>query len=135
MINMAKKTTDDISRMPAVPDLFYRSQWKGWDDFLGTMYPYDWEIVEIIKFNYNGLGDAIALCDGRTTYVHPAVLNVILFGDHHGGIHYETVATDGDRVILRRSKFAKESPVVAAVKPKKKTKKSTKNVRTKKNKK
>ena len=57
MINMAKKVVDDISRLPAVPDLFYRTEWKGWDDFLGTMYPYDWEIVEIIKFNYNGLGD------------------------------------------------------------------------------
>jgi len=128
MINMAKKVVDDISKMPAVPDLFYRSEWKGWDEFLGTMYPYDWEIIEIIKFNYNGLGDAIALCDGRTTFVHITDLNTILFGSHHGGIHYDTVATDGERIILRRSQSAKDSPVVA---PKKKTKKSSKNVRSK----
>jgi hypothetical protein len=134
MINMAKKTTDDISRMPAVPDLFYRSQWKGWDDFLGTMYPYDWEIVEIIKFNYNGLGDAIALCDGRTTYVHLVDLNALLFGSQHGGSHYDTVATEGDRIIMRKSSFARNSPVVAE-KPKKKTKRKTKNVRKTKNKK
>ena len=129
MINMAKKEVNDMSKMPAIPDLFYRSEWKGWDDLsLGTMYPYDWEIIEIIKFNYNGLGDAIALCDGRTTFVHITDLNTILFGSHHGGIHYDTVATDGERVILRRSQSAKDSPVVASTK---KTKKRSKNVRKK----
>ena len=125
---MAKKEVNDMSKMPAIPDLFYRSEWKGWDDFLGTMYPYDWEIVEIIKFNYNGLGDAIAPCDGRTTYVHLVDLNALLFGSHHGGIHYDTVATDGERVILRRSQSAKDSPIVA---PTKKTKKRSKNVQKK----
>jgi hypothetical protein len=126
MINMTKKVIDDISKMPAVPDLFYRSEWKGWDDFLGTMYPYDWEIIEIIRFNYNGLGDAIALCDGRTTFVHITDLNAILFGSQHGGVHYDVVATDGERIILRQSSSAKESPVVA---PSPKKKKSSKNVR------
>ena len=87
-----------------------------------------WEIIEIIKFNYNGLGDAIALCDGRTTFVHITDLNTILFGSHHGGIHYDTVATDGERVILRRSQSAKDSPIVA---PTKKTKKRSKNVQKK----
>jgi len=130
MVNMVRKEVDDISKMPAIPDLFYRSQWKGWDDFLGTMYPYDWEIVEIIKFNYNGFGDAIALCDGRTTFVHIVDLNAMLFGSQHGGFHYDTVATDDHRIILRRSKTARESPIQSTI-PKKKTKKRVKNVRKK----
>jgi len=123
-----------MKNMPAIPDLFYRSEWKGWDDFLNTMYPYDWELIEIIKFNYNGLGDAIALCDGQTTYMHLTDLNAILFGSQQGGIHYDAVATQGSRIILRRSIQARESPVVSSkAKPKaKKTKKSSKNVRKKK---
>ena len=131
MINMV--STKDI---PAVPDLFYRSQWKGWDDFLNSAYPYDWELIEIIKLNYNGMGDAIALCDRRLTYIHLVDLNVILFGSQHGAIHYETVATDESRIILRRSNESKTSPVTSVTKPKTskvkaKSKKSSKNVRKK----
>ena len=118
--------------MPAVPDLFYRTEWKGWDDFLNTQYPYDWEVVEIIKFNYDDLGSALALCDGRMTYIHLVDLNNILFGNQYGNIHYDTVAVTKDRIVLRQSVQAKES-LVTAPKPKpKKTKKSTKNVRKKK---
>ena len=130
-----------MKNMPAIPDLFYRTEWKGWDDFLNTMYPYDWELIEIINFNYNGLGDAIALCDGRTTYMHLADLNAILFGSQHGSVHYDVIATDRDRVVLRRSKQSKESPVTnKKVAPKKKakvkakSKKSSKNVRKQKRK-
>ena len=60
--------------------------------------------------------------------------DAILFGSQHGGAHYDTVATDGERVILRKSEFARNSPVVAE-KPKKKTERKTKNVRKTKNKK
>ena len=122
----------DMKDMPAVPDLFYRTEWKGWDDFLNTQYPYDWELIEIIKFNYDDLGGAIALCDGRMTYIHLVDLNNILFGNQYGNIHYDTVAVDQNRVVLRQSIEAKKSLVTAPkVKPKK-TKKSPKNVRKKK---
>jgi hypothetical protein len=132
MINMAT-----IKDLPAIPDLFYRTEWKGWDTFLNTMYPYDWELIEIINFNYNGLGDAIALCDGRTTFMHLVDLNAVLFGSQHGHVHYDVIATDRDRVVLRRSKQSKESPVtnqniVTKKKVKAKSKKSSKNVRKKK---
>ena len=120
--------------MPAVPDLFYRTEWKGWDDFLNTQYPYDWELIEIVKFNYDGLGGAMALCDGRMTYIHLVDLNNILFGNQYGNIHYDTVAVDQNRVVLRQSIEAKKSLVTAPkVKPKK-TKKSPKNVRKRKSK-
>ena len=127
---------EDMKNMPAVPDLFYRTEWKGWDDFLNTQYPYDWEVIEIIKYNYNGLGDAIALCDGRLTYMHLADLNTILFGNQHGGSHYDVVtAGPGSGIILKQSKAAKESVVTAPAPKPRKTKKSSKNVRKKKTKK
>ena len=91
--------------IPAIPDLFYRTEWKGWDDFLGNTTPYGWEVVEILKFNYNGLGDAIANCDGRTTYIHMVDLNAILFGSQFGGQHYETVVNSG-RFIMRKVHYA-----------------------------
>ncbi|MDB4342160.1 hypothetical protein N9998_00280 [Nitrosopumilus sp.] len=130
MINMK-----DMKDMPAIPDLFYRAEWKGWDDFLNTQYPYDWELVEIIKFNYDGLGGAIALCDGRTTYIHSIDLNNILFGNQYGSVHYDTVAIDDNRIVLRQSEQAKKSLVTAPKTKPKKTKKSSKNVRKKKTKK
>ena len=130
MINMK-----DMKDMPAIPDLFYRAEWKGWDDFLTTQYPYDWELVEIIKFNYDGLGGAIALCDGRTTYIHSTDLNNILFGNQYGNVHYDTVAIDDNRIVLRQSEQAKKSLVTAPKTKPKKTKKSSKNVRKKKTKK
>lgn len=130
MINMK-----DMKDMPAIPDLFYRAEWKGWDDFLNTQYPYDWELVEIIKFNYDGLGGAIALCDGRTTYIHSTDLNNILFGNQYGNVHYDTVAIDDNRIVLRQSEQAKKSLVTAPKTKPKKTKKSSKNVRKKKTKK
>ena len=119
----------DMKDMPAIPDLFYSAEWKGWDDFLSSQYPYDWELVEIIQFNYNGQGDAIALCDRRTTFVHSVDLNNILFGTQAGASHYDVVATDGE---------AKESLVTAPkaktkAKPKK-SKKSSNNVRKRKTK-
>ena len=128
----------DMKDMPAIPDLFYSTEWKGWDDFLSSQYPYDWELVEIIQFNYNGQGDAIALCDRRTTFVHSVDLNNILFGTQAGASHYDVVATDGDRIILRQSREAKESLVTAPkaktkAKPKK-PKKSSNNVRKRKTK-
>tara|TARA_B110000438_G_scaffold178074_1_gene170184 strand:+ start:307 stop:690 length:384 start_codon:yes stop_codon:yes gene_type:complete len=125
----------DMKDMPAIPDLFYRAEWKGWDDFLNTQYPYDWELVEIIKFNYDGLGGAIALCDGRTTYIHSTDLNNILFGNQYGNVHYDTVAIDDNRIVLRQSEQAKKSLVTAPKTKPKKTKKSSKNVRKKKTKK
>lgn len=130
MVNMTS-----MKNMPAIPDLFYRSEWKGWDDFLGTQYPYDWELVEILKFNYNGLGDAIANCDGRVTYMHQVDLNAILFGSQYGGTHYDTVVSSG-RFILKRSAISKAAEEVVSAKPKPKPKrKSSKNVRAKKTKK
>lgn len=129
MINMKEVPKN----MPAIPDLFWRSEWKGWDDFLGTPHPYDWEIVEILKFNYNGLGDAIANCDGRITYLHQVDLNAILFGSQYGGSHYDTVVSSG-RFILQRSANSKAANEVLP--PKRKPKrKSSKNVRAKKSKK
>ena len=136
MINM-----EDIKDMPAIPDLFYRSEWKGWNDFLNTQYPYDWEKVEIIKYNYNGVGDAIALCDGRLTYVHLADLNLMLFGDQYGSVHFDVVSSGpGSGLILKQSRQARESIVSAPApepkpKPKPKRKRKTKNVQKTKNKK
>lgn len=95
--------------IPAMPDLFYRTEWKGWDNFLGNATPYDWEVVEILKFNYNGMGDAIANCDGRTTYMHMVDLNAILFGSQYGGQHYETVVNSG-RFIMRKIHYVKTNP-------------------------
>ena len=129
---MAKQKSNE-KMIPAIPDLFYRSEWRGWSDFLGSKYPYGWELIEIIKFNYNGLGDAIALCDGRTTYIHLTDLNEILFGSQYGGWHYDTVAVDDGRFVLTLSQNARDK-MNAAEKPKKKTRKSSKNVRKKKTK-
>ena len=131
MINM-----EDMKNMPAIPDLFYRSEWKGWNDFLNTQYPYDWEKIEIIKFNYNGKGDAIALCDNRLTYVHQVDLDLILFGDQYGSEHFDILTSGaGTGLILKQSKQSKESIMVSEVpkaKPKPKTKKkSNKNVQKK----
>ena len=124
----------DMKDMPAVPDLFYRTEWKGWDDFLSTQYPYDWELIEIIKFNYDGLGSAMALCDGRMTYIHLVDLNSILFGNQFGNIHYDTVAVDQNRVVLRQSTEAKKSLATAPKAKPKKPKKSSNNVRKRKTK-
>ena len=132
MINM-----EDMRNMPAIPDLFYRTQWKGWNDFLNTQYPYDWEKIEIIKYNYNGVGDAIALCDGRLTYIHLADLNLILFGDQYGSIHFDVVSSGpGSGLILKQSRQARES-IVSTSEPKQKPnpKRKKKNVQKTKNKK
>jgi hypothetical protein len=118
---MAKQKSNE-KMMPAIPDLFYRSEWRGWS-----------ELIEIIKFNYNGLGDAIALCDGRTTYIHLTDLNEILFGSQYGGWHYDTVSVDDGRFVLTLSQNVRDE-MNAAEKPKKKTRKSSKNVRKKKTK-
>jgi len=139
MINM-----EDMRNMPAIPDLFYRSEWKGWNDFLNTQYPYDWKKIEIIKFNYNGKGDAIALCDDRLTYIHQVDLDLMLFGDQYGSIHFDVLTSGiGTGFILKQSRQSKESIMVSDI-PKTKTKpkpkpkpkrKSSKNVQKTKNKK
>ena len=58
---MAKQKSNE-KMIPAIPDLFYRSEWRGWSDFLGSKYPYGWELIEIIKFNYpeNGSSNKIS---------------------------------------------------------------------------
>jgi hypothetical protein len=110
--------------MPAIPDLFYRTEWKGWDDFLGNTTPYGWEIVEILKFNYNGMGDAIANCDGRTTYMHMIDLNTILFGNQYGSRQYKTIVNSG-RFIMRKIHNEESTPKKGKKKiVRKKTKKS-----------
>lgn len=114
MVNMKKQN------MPRIPDLFYRNEWKGWGDFLKSVYPYDWEIVEILKFNYNGMGDAVANCDGRTTYIHMIDLNEMLFGNQFGGQHYETIV-NSNRFIMKKIHYEEIKP----------TKKKGKNVQKK----
>ncbi len=93
----------------AMPDLFFGNEWEGWGDFLGSMFPYDWEVIEILKFNYNGQGDAIANCDGETKYVHLADLNTILFGDQYGIKHYDVYVVTSGSFILKKIHYKTES--------------------------
>ena len=90
-----------IEPLPIHPDMFYRKQWKGWGDFLNSANPYEWKTVEILKFNYNGMGDAIADCDGETTFLHQADLDIMMFEEVQGKNHYKTELINGRFVLTK----------------------------------
>lgn len=49
---------------------------------------YGYELIEIIQFNYNGSGSAIAKLDGELDSIHKNDLPIILFGDPGSGDKY-----------------------------------------------
>lgn len=52
-------------------------------------------LVQVLHFNYNGEGDALALLDGELTYFAKEELNFALFGDPYSGtVFYEPLATE-----------------------------------------
>lgn len=49
---------------------------------------YGFDLIEIIKFNYDGEGSAIAKEDGELCSIHPNDLDIIMFGDPGSGEKY-----------------------------------------------
>lgn len=55
----------------------------------GNVIGYD--LIEIIKFNYDGKGSALVKEDGKLGSLHPNDLNYVMFGNDSGEEYYQLI--------------------------------------------